>query len=316
VAALLVASFATISATAGAKGTVGANNRHWHHQHWGSGHHGKATCTGTTTAPGVLSGTYDSNVVVNGFCIVNAGPAVVNGNLVISDGSAVVAAFGQGNSSLSVNKNVFIASGATLILGCEPIFFTCLDDPGASTGPGTLTSAGTIKGHLIGVHALGIIVHASTIGGNAIVAGGGGGQSCATPVASPSNSQSLQLWATIASSAPYVDFEDTSIGGNELVFNLATCWSGTARVTAGKNVAMINDQLADPDGIEILANTVSGNLLCFHNSYVWDSSEANFGQTDLFPRTAHPNTVGKHRLGQCVLSSPTTQGGPLGPGPF
>ena len=79
---------------------------------------------------------------------------------------------------------------------------------------------------------------------------------------------------------------------------------------------MFNNQLADPDGIEILSNTISDNIGCWANSYVWDSSEANFAQTRLFPRTPQPNTVGGHRFGQCVLSSPTTMGGPLGPGPF
>jgi len=46
----------------------------------------------------------------------------------------------------------------------------------------------------------------------------------------------------------------------------------------------------------------------------WNSSEASMSH--LFPRIPQPNTVGRNRIGQCVLASPTTPGGPRGPGPF
>lgn len=289
----------------------------WHHEH---GHHG-AVCTGTLSAPGVLTGTYAGNVVVNGVCLVNQGAASISGNLTITQGSAVVSAFGlddatgTGNSSLSVGKNVFVADGATLIMGCEPNFFSCLDDPAASTG-GTLTSTGSIGGSLFGDEALAVVVHASTIGRDAVSWGGGYGNNCATPTSSPSNSVSLQLWATVANSAPYTDFEDTSIHGSETVASLTSCWLGTARVKIGRDLLMLKNTLNDPDAIEILSNTVDHNLVCFGNTSVWDSAEASFGQTTVYPRTAEPNTVGHHRLGQCVLASPATQGGTPGPGPF
>jgi hypothetical protein len=125
----------------------------------------------------------------------------------------------------------------------------------------------------------------------------------------------LELWASIANSAPYSTYEDMTIHGNAVLWNVNTCWIGTNRLTVS-NLGLFGNQSADPDGIEILSNTVSANLFCFQNSYVWDSSEADFGQPGLFPRTAHPNTVGGKRFGQCVLSSPTSPGGPLGPGPF
>jgi hypothetical protein len=66
--------------------------------------------------------------------------------------------------------------------------------------------------------------------------------------------------------------------------------------------------------IEILANHIEGNLVCLGNSRTWDSAEASFGH--LFPRVPQPNTAEGRRGGQCVLSSPTTPGGPHGPGPF
>jgi hypothetical protein len=112
----------------------------------------------------------------------------------------------------------------------------------------------------------------------------------------------------------YSDYEDSSIQGNLHVIGLTSCWLGVARVQVGGNLHMIDDQLADPDAIEILANQINGNLLCQQNSRVWDSAEENF--ESLFPRVPQPNTVNGHRIGQCVLASPTTEGGPSGPGPF
>ena len=75
-------------------------------------------------------------------------------------------------------------------------------------------------------------------------------------------------------------------------------------------------QLGDPEGVEILSNTIANNLVCTDNSAVWDSSEANFGQPHLYPRTPQPNKVGDDRKGQCELASPSTPGGRRGPGPF
>src|SRR5215472_10111053 len=108
------------------------------------------TCSGTATAPGVLTGTYPGNVIVKGFCFVNAGQTVIAGNLNIAPGGGVAAAFARndqthkGFSRLTVKKNVVVDRGAAFVLGCEPNFFTCIDDPG-----NTLQSRGTIEGSLL-----------------------------------------------------------------------------------------------------------------------------------------------------------------------
>ena len=92
-------------------------------------------CVGTPQSPGVLAGNYRSGVVIEGACTVSGGPAVVHGTLTLTPGSALVAAFGlndltgKGNSKLTVFGRVDVRSGATLVLGCEPNFFTCVDDP-------------------------------------------------------------------------------------------------------------------------------------------------------------------------------------------
>jgi hypothetical protein len=273
---------------------------------------GPPLCVGTPTAPGVLSGDYRSGVSIEGVCAVNAGVAVVHGTLNITPGSALVAAFalndlrGKGASRLTVLGNVNVSKGATLILGCEPNHFACVDDPNAATG-GTLTSRGVVRGNIDEDQPLGVVVHASTINGDVHENGGGGGITCAPPTTG--------IWAVIGSPV-YSDYEDTAIHGNVAVSGLNTCWTGLARDGISGSLALRNNQLADADGIEVLANHVSGNLDCHANSNVWDSGEANPAQTGLYPRNAEPNNVEGTRSGQCVLASPATQGGPPGPGPF
>ncbi|HLJ04109.1 MAG TPA: hypothetical protein VKT31_11760 [Solirubrobacteraceae bacterium] len=256
-------------------------------------------CTGNASAPGVLTGAYNGNVVVNGICFVNAGPAIVNGNLTITDGSTVIAAFGRNNSSLSVTGNVRVNTRGTLLLGCLPTSFPCIDDP---TDHPTLSSHGSVGGQLIEDQPLGVIVHDSTIGGAVTEAGGGGGVSC-----DPSG-----VFALFGSPV-YSDYEDSTIGGSLVIRNMRSCWLGVARLTIAGNATFTNNRFADPDAIEIIANHIGENLSCSGNSMVWDSAELDGG---LYPRLPEPNTVGGTRSGQCVLASPKDQGGPPGPGPF
>jgi hypothetical protein len=269
---------------------------------------GPPICTGTEQSPGVLAGRYSSDVIVEGACEVNSGPALVEGNLIVRPGGVLVAAFalndrtGTGKSSLTVHGNVVVKSGATLILGCDPQSFACIDNRGEYETP-TLSSKGRVFGNLIERKPLGVVVHDSVIYGNVRETGGGGGRTCA-----PSG-----IFALFGSPV-YSDYEDSTVHGNLSVSNLESCWLGVARVRVGGNVGMINDQLLDPDAIEILSNRITGNLVCVKNSQVWDSAEERF--ESLFPRIPEPNTVHGRRMGQCVLASPTEEGGPPGPGPF
>jgi hypothetical protein len=264
----------------------------------------KPTCTGTAEAPGVLTGRYTGNVTVEGECVVNAGQAVVDGNLTISEGSTLLAAFGlndvkhSGNSSLTVHGSVRVRPGASLLLGCEPQHFSCIDDP--EPEPGTLSSKDHIYGSLIEQGPLGVVVHNSEVNGNVLESGGGGGVNC--------NPQGIFEFFPM-----YSDYEDMTVGGRLMVKDLESCWLGIARVHVGGKLDLLGDQLADPDAIEVIANRVDGNLNCREDSQVWDSAD---GGEELFPRVAEPNTVAGKRFGQCVLASPETEGGPLGPGPF
>lgn len=264
------------------------------------------TCKGTSASPGLISGTYWTNVVVEGACAVNGGPAVIHGNLTLAKGSALVAAFalndvsGNGSSHLRVTGNVYVGRGAAMLLGCLPTSFPCIDDPNQSSP--TLASHDVIGGGLYESAPLGVIVHNTWIGGNVSQLGGGGGVNC-NPVG---------IFKAFGSPA-FSTYEDSTISGDLLIANVRSCWMGTARANIGGNATYLNNKLADPDAIEIVSNHVHGDLVCWTNSRVWDSGELG---NSLFPRHPQPNTVNGHRIGQCRLNSPTSPTDPPGPGLF
>jgi hypothetical protein len=263
-------------------------------------------CTGTPEAPGTLTGVYPGNVFIEGACAVSAGQTLVRGNLIVRPSSALVAAFalddetGSGSSGLSVGGNLIVQSGAAALLGCEAEHFACLDDPNPEAP--TLSSQTRISGNLLEQHPLGVVAHNDVVSGSVIAVGGGGGFTC-----EPSG-----IFAVFGSPV-YSDYEDSSVGGSIVVVGLESCWLGVIRNQVGGSVHMINNRLADPDAIEILSNQIAGNLMCLHNSQVWNSSDET---ENLYPRVPGPNTVAGKRFGECVLASPATEGGPPGPGPF
>ncbi len=257
------------------------------------------TCSGTFDAPGTLAGTY-SSVLVTGVCFVNGGPAVVTGNVVVSPGASLVAAFATNNSSLTVRGNIVVQSGATLVLGCEASESACLDDPNQASP--TLNGSDMVKGSIVASNALGVLVHNATINRNVVQTGGGGGLNC-DPNPNPA-----------FSFAVFSAYDDNSVGGSFSVSGLKSCYLGVARNKVGGSMSITNNQLADDDAIEILTNNIAGSLSCARNSRTWDNVETG---PDLFPRAVIPiNSVKGYRSGQCVLASPTVMGGPSGPGPF
>ena len=79
---------------------------------------GGYTCAGTSLqSPGVLAGGSYASVVVKGYCVVNAGVAVVRGDLTVRPGGVLAAAFalndrtGQGKSELIVRDDLTIGRG-------------------------------------------------------------------------------------------------------------------------------------------------------------------------------------------------------------
>ena len=227
------------------------------------------TCGGTPTSPAPLAGGTYTSVSVTGVCAVNVGQVIVTGDVTVASGAALVAAFakndlgGPGTSGLTVDGNIDVASGGTLLLGCEALHFACVDDPDQNNP--TLNSPDSVQGSVVATDPLGVVIHDSTIGGDAIQSGGGGGASC-----TPSG-----IFAVFMSPV-YSDYEDNTIGGNLRITGLTSCWLGGFRNTIGGSVTYSDNNLTDPDANEILSSHIAGNLLCSGNSpaiQYGDSSE-------------------------------------------
>ena len=265
-----------------------------------------ATCSGTPASPGIIGGSYPHDLRVKGTCDVDGGRATVHGELVVLPAATLVAAYAlndrshRGPSNLTVDGILRVERGATAILGCEVGHLACLDDPNQASP--TLSSEVRIKGSLRATQAEGVVVHDAVVLGSVTQTGGGGGLTCT----------STGIFAVLQNPV-YSDYEDMAISGSLTVSGLSSCWLGIARVKIGANLDVVHDQLADPDAIEILSNTVHGNLACSQDSQVWDSSDV---YSSVYPRVDDPNTVHGRRSGQCELVSPTAEGGGLGPGPF
>lgn len=248
-----------------------------------------SVCSGTFGSPGTLAGTY-SNVTVNGVCLVDGGPATVTGNVTVTPGSWLVAAFalndqaGTGTSSLTVNGGIAVGQGGTLVLGCEPNFSTCLDD-----NSNTLTSSVTVGKNVTATQPLGILMHASTVDGNVTESGGGGGVSCAPGPA-------------VFSFGVFSDFEDNTIGGNLTVTGLQTCWVGALRNKV-TNVTFSGNTAADPDSNEVVSNTISHNVTCTANS-----PAVQFGDS-----MGVSNVVGHQASGECGFNALVPNPEPMGP---
>ncbi len=231
---------------------------------------GTATCSGGSIA----AGTY-SSLTVTGFCSVDAGPVTVTRNLTLAPGAALNAAFG--GSDLEVGGNLTVGSGAILVLGCEPKAFACFNDPNAATG-GTLSTNDHIGGNLTADGALMVLAHHNVIDGNVTQSGGGGGVNCSTFPLGPQGPPA------------YSTYEDNTIGKNASVTGLGTCWLGFIRNAVARNVNFSGNVTFDPDGNEVVTNSVGSNLNCAGNSpapHVGDSGGS-------------PNTVGGKATGQCL----------------
>jgi hypothetical protein len=197
---------------------------------------------------------------------------------------------GHGFSSLTVRGDVVLQSGAAAVLGCEPNFFNCLDDPNQSMP--SLQSRTTINGELIATKALGLLVHNSSIDGNLIQQGGGGGLTC-TP----------QGIFAVFQSPVYSDYEDVNVGGSITINGMSSCWLGALRDSVGGSVTVTNNKFADPDANEILHNTVMHNLACSGNS-----PQVQYGDSG-----SAPNVVAGSASGECSFAVRKPNPSPNGP---
>jgi hypothetical protein len=266
-----VAASALLAAVAGVAGVSGAS---------AAAAAATPTCNGTFTSPGVLQGTYAGGVLVKGVCDADGTAVTIEGNLTITPGSALNATFAYDDqqgaptgtlTSLTVNGNLTVQSGASLILGCEPNYAPCSDSS-------TLTPKDVVTGGLFAQGALGVVVHATFIGGDFDLIGGGGGTSC-SPVGFFADLQS----------PPFDDLEDAEVGGNLNVSGIDGCWIGALRNDVLGSFSYSDNTMGDPDAAEINQNTVHGSLACSGNS-----PQVHYGDSG-----ASPNVVYAAASGEC-----------------
>jgi hypothetical protein len=281
------------------------------------GYGGNYTCTGTSASPGTLAGNF-ANVTIAGTCLVDAGNVNIAGNLTVADGASLVADFGQndrtdsGTSNMTIDGNVLVEFGASVLLGCYPLQvtlwggpppslfttpdFPCDDDPNAFPASGistpTLSATEYIGGNLISVDALGVVVHNATVRGSVEEYGGGDGTAF-NPVGifavyiagGPAQSNGLDEPIPLPA---YYDYANVNVGGNMTVTGMDEDWYGIDRDTVHGNLTDTNNTAAQ-DGNEVFNNTVYGNLVCSGNTPAVEYGDSNGG----------PNKVGGNAVGEC-----------------
>lgn len=250
-----------------------------------------ATCPGGSVAPG----TYAS-LTIAGFCAIDSGDVTVQGNVTITPGGGLNAAFSGSNLTVGGSLNV---NTGLLVLGCEPQAFPCFNDPSPQTG-GTrgFQTAHRVGEGLRATNAILVLVHHTTIFDGVSQTGGGGGLPC-TPL-------------FFQGPPAYTTYEDNTIHGDVTVSGLHTCWAGFFRnevfgdVSWNGNITWdgtLPDNPAvngDDDGNEIATNTIHGDLACFGNT-----PAIQFGDSGGTPSTVFGDAEGQCAPGPLV----TVKGG-------
>jgi len=88
----------------------------------------------------------------------------------------------------------------------------------------------------------------------------------------------------------YSTFEDNQIMGSATVSGYTGCWFGFIRNFVGGSVTLTDNTLADPDAMEVVTNTILGNLACDGNSPAPQIGDSG----------GEPNNVRGQKLGQCA----------------
>ena len=233
-------------------------------------------CHGTVRHPGHLVGV-NLNVWVRGVCLVDRGPVAVSRNIFILRHSSLIAAFGRHHSRLAVGGSIIVHKGGTLVMGCLPRIFPCFDSRHPKHS--RLHSSSEVQGNIIGLAALGIVVHASRIGHSVNQRGGGGGVTCVPQ----------GIFKFLHNSPAYSDYEDSAIRGNLRIMHVHSCWLGVIRNFIGGSASINRNRMKDPDAMEVVSNIVLRNLICFRNH-----PKVQFGDS-----RGRPNRVGRHALFEC-----------------
>lgn len=224
---------------------------------------GSYTCAGGD----IPGGTYTS-LAVTGACTVPDGANLtVLHNLTVAPGAAFDA---QTHSQVTIGGDVVAGRGSLFGLGCTEAH-PCNDG-----NPGTQHDV--VKGNVVLDHVFDAAINGDVIGGNVVSSGGGAG--------------------LLDPETDFVPFsvKDNVIKGNVIVSGLTTVWFGVIRSQIGGNVVLSNIRLSDPDGNEVVANTIVGNLVCHGVSPAPQLGDAVGGA----PPGYGPSTVDGQRVGQCA----------------
>ena len=186
------------------------------------------------------------------------GPTTCDGTLDAGTYGQVVVPAGAtcfSDGPVTIRGGLEVMQGATFVLGSED-----------STG-----STGTISG---GVHATdpaSVQIHFATINGGLDIQGGSG------PFGGPFE-------------VTFNAIEDNQVNGGVTIEGYDGFWQGFIRNDVNGSVVFDDNVLADPDGNEIVTNTIRGSLGCTGNSpapQVGDSEGS-------------PNVVTGSATGQCA----------------
>jgi hypothetical protein len=208
----------------------------------------------------IRSGVYRS-LRVAGNCTVPTGATVhVRGDVFVAPG-AVLNQVTQSN--LNIRGDLTVRRHAIVGLGCN-------DEVGCAS-----STNDHISGSIESWRAKAVIIEQETIGGDVRIRRGGGSEDCSV---------------TALFGGPYfATIHDSVIGGNVVFRKVHSCWFGLIRSQIGGNVKIEENRMGDADAMEIVTNTIAGNLSCYNNvphAQVGDSGGA-------------PNVVGGVKRGEC-----------------
>lgn len=243
------------------------------------------TCSGgSPTNPTLIpAGTYGS-VVVTGSCYLQ-GTYTISGGLSVASGAELdgTVQFGFPPYGYGQPCNVFGTISGGVQVGAGGVLYL-----GNGEGTGCANSNLVVNGGLRAVGADTVVIHGTTFNGGFTVSGGGGAGDCTPTAASPFGS--------------YTNVEDSTVNGGLSVTGLNTCWLGTIRNTVKGGEVLANNEMSDPDAIEVGMNTIQGNLACSGNFLNPALGPIPGGvPTDFFDGAGpFPSTVTGLKTGQCA----------------
>ncbi|HET6964239.1 MAG TPA: hypothetical protein VFH58_05660 [Acidimicrobiales bacterium] len=223
------------------------------------------TCTGGE----ITTHTY-SSLNITGPCTVADGATLtVLHDLTVAPGAMFDA---MTHSTVTVDGNVVAGPGSLFGLGCTPAH-PCEGDDSEDT-----STTDVVKGNVILNQVFDAALNGDEIDGNVVSNGGGAG--------------------LLDPETDFVPFsvKDDVIKGNLIVSHLTTVWFGVIRSEIDGNVVLSDIQLSDPDGNEVVQDTVGRNLVCHNMSPAPQLGDAVEGA----PPGYGSSSVGGRGVGQCA----------------